>query len=378
MFYIRQHILDIIGQYQLQLPLHHYLRTYFKNHPKLGSRDRKAIADAVYAFYRVKLFLNPGNEIGDDVQEALRIAGTNNAFLKKVFAIDNEDRLPEKLILKKPFPELSAGISADDYFDTLRKQPDVFIRLMRNEKENLQILQQEFPDAVVMDTPFFKDRIVRLPGNSKLQNTLPESDYIIQDLSSQLSLQFALIHAKFKIENSKSWKAWDVCSGAGGKTILIKNIIPDAKIIATDIRESILSNLRDRIKKYHLKDIITLEGDVAKNTDFVKPFAPFDLIICDVPCSGSGTWARTPEYFYFFDEKILENYTSRQFQIVANAQQYLREGGYLCYITCSVFKAENENVTAQITAKTRLKLLHQQIINGAKNQADSMFMAVWG
>jgi len=376
MFYIRQHILNIIGQYQLQLPLHHYLRDYFRKQPQLGSRDRRAIADAVYAFYRAKPFLNSGNELWEEVRKSLCMVNTGNAFLRKILQADADYAPSQKPVLQHPLPELSAGILTEDYADALLQQPDVFIRLLRREKENLQMIRQHFPDVTVIDSPFFKDRILRLPGNSQLQHILPESDYIIQDLSSQLSLPIALTHITSKIQNSKFLKAWDVCSGAGGKTILLKNIIPDAHIVATDIRESILHNLRKRIKQYRLNNIITLKADVAAHADGVKPYAPFDCIICDVPCSGSGTWARTPEQHYFFHTNTLNNFSDRQFQIASNAQQHIQAGGYLLYITCSVFKAENEAVTARLAEATGLSVLHQQIINGTKEKADSMFVAI--
>lgn len=376
MFYIRQHILNIIGQYQLQLPLHHYLRDYFRKQPKLGSRDRRAIADAVYAFYRAKPFLNSGNELWEDVRKSLRMVNTGNAFLKKILQAEAGCEQPQKPVLQSAFPELSDGIHSGDYADSLLQQPDVFIRLLSRKKENLQMIRQHFPDVTVIDSPFFKDSILRLSGNSQLQHILPESDYVIQDLSSQLSLQIALSHSEFKMQHPGCLKVWDVCSGAGGKTILLKNIIPDAHIVATDIRKSILYNLRRRINQYRLNNIITLKADIAVHADGVKPYAPFDCIICDVPCSGSGTWGRAPEQHYFFHTNTLNNFSDRQFQIVSNAQRYIQPGGYLFYITCSVFKAENETVTARLATATGLSILHQQIINGTKEKADSMFVAI--
>jgi len=376
MFYIRQHILHIIDQYRLQLPLHHYLRNYFRKHPKLGSRDRRAIADAIYAFYRAKPFLNPGNEPWDDLRKACAMVHTDNDFLRKILQADATYHQPEKPVLQHPLPELSKGIGIEDYAAALLQQPDVFIRLLRSTKEHLQIIRQHYPDAVVIDTPFFKDCIVRLPGNCQLQHILPENDYVIQDVSSQLSLQIALTYSELMMPHSGNLKIWDVCSGAGGKTILLKNIIPDAHIVATDIRESILHNLRSRIKQYRLNNIVTLQADIAVHAEALKPYTPFDGIICDVPCSGSGTWARSPEQHCFFNINTLNNFSERQFQIACNAQQHIQSGGYLFYITCSVFKMENEDVISRLAEKTGLQILHQQTINGTKKKADSMFVAI--
>lgn len=377
MFYIRQHILRIIEQYQLQVPLHHYLRSYFKKQPKLGSRDRRSIADAVYAFYRAKPFLEKGNDTLEDVQKALLWVNTENVFLRKVFHLDAVTAWHQTPTFHEPLPELSVGLSFVDYAASLLQQPNVFIRLMHRELENLQKVLHHFKEAEVINTPFFKNRTIRLPGNCQLQNILQECDYIVQDLSSQLTLQIALSHPDLKEQpQSRALQVWDVCSGAGGKSILLKSILPNAAIVATDIRESILHNLRSRIALYKLPPIVTLKADVAVGADVVKPHAPFDFIICDVPCSGSGTWARNPEQHYFFNPDTLTRFTQQQNRIALNAWQHLKPGGYLCYITCSVFKAENENIVEQLTTTTEGKLLHQQIINGMQQQADSMFMAL--
>lgn len=380
MFYLKQHIETIIWQYQLQEPLHHYLKKYFKSFPKLGSRDRRALSDAVYTYYRVKPFLKDGGSVLDDVAAGLKFTGNASGFLKKIFPPENITA-PLPALAQKSFPLLSEGLDKEIYFRSLWRQPDVFIRLMRNEAGNYRILKAAIPDAEIIDTPFFKNKVLRLPGNSKIQDLLSEADYVVQDLSSQQTLQYALINSQItnqtsQITNHTSIKVWDVCSGAGGKTILFKDLYPDANIIASDIRTAILQNLKERTRAYGLDDITAIAGDAVVNTDFVKPYAPFDFIICDVPCSGSGTWARTPEYFYFFDDKELPGFSARQLNITYNAQQHLKSGGYLCYITCSVFKEENEDVIEQLMAKTSLKLLHQQIIDGTKNKADSMFVAI--
>ena len=101
----------------------------------------------------------------------------------------------------------------------------------------------------------------------------------------------------------------------------------------------------------------------------------FDNIICDAPCSGSGTWARTPEQLYFFDPAIVEKFSSLQKTIAINVSRHLRAGGRLIYITCSVFKKENEDVADEIVKTTGMKLTQTELINGINIGADSMFIA---
>jgi 16S rRNA (cytosine967-C5)-methyltransferase len=101
----------------------------------------------------------------------------------------------------------------------------------------------------------------------------------------------------------------------------------------------------------------------------------FDRIICDAPCSGSGTWARTPEQFYFFHPETLASFTALQTTIATNVASYLRPGGTLYYITCSVFVQENEAVTGAVCGKTGLQLVRSRLINGISMRADNMFIA---
>ncbi|MBI3883864.1 MAG: hypothetical protein HY305_06580 [Sphingobacteriales bacterium] len=115
--------------------------------------------------------------------------------------------------------------------------------------------------------------------------------------------------------------------------------------------------------------------DISK-PEFQKPEALQDIILCDVPCSGSGTWSRTPEQLCFFKESEIERYSIRQKQIISNVIPSLKENGLLIYITCSVFAKENEGVVSFLQEKFNLKVLQQEILKGYNKKADSMFVAI--
>jgi 16S rRNA (cytosine967-C5)-methyltransferase len=103
----------------------------------------------------------------------------------------------------------------------------------------------------------------------------------------------------------------------------------------------------------------------------------FDLIICDAPCSGSGTWSRTPEQLYFFAENRIQHYSTLQKKIVSNAVQSLRKGSYFLYITCSVYREENEDVATFIEQNLSIQLLQQQYFVGYTEKADTLFTALF-
>jgi 16S rRNA (cytosine967-C5)-methyltransferase len=100
-----------------------------------------------------------------------------------------------------------------------------------------------------------------------------------------------------------------------------------------------------------------------------------DLILLDVPCSGSGTWGRTPEYLRIFDESEVDRYAALQRKIITNSIPYLKNDGVLLYSTCSVFQKENEENVRFIQQEHGLKLLYQEVIKGYTEKADSMFIA---
>ena len=104
---------------------------------------------------------------------------------------------------------------------------------------------------------------------------------------------------------------------------------------------------------------------------------PFDLIIADVPCTGSGTWPRTPEQLTFFHKKEIGSYAVLQRKIVENAVPHLAANGYFLYVTCSVFKKENEENVAFIQQKFQLKLLSMEYLKGYEMQADTLFVALF-
>ena len=102
----------------------------------------------------------------------------------------------------------------------------------------------------------------------------------------------------------------------------------------------------------------------------------FDLVLCDTPCTGSGTWSRTPEQLYYFDHKRIEQYASLQKKIVSNIIRGLKRNGSLLYITCSVFKRENEEVIAFIKNNFGYRPVRMELLEGYEKKADTMFAAL--
>ena len=79
----------------------------------------------------------------------------------------------------------------------------------------------------------------------------------------------------------------------------------------------------------------------------------------------------------YFKPALIKDYADRQKKIVSNAATHLLKDGIFVYITCSVFKDENENIAEFITANSGFTLLHQEILEGFDKKGDTMFVAVF-
>ena len=194
---------------------------------------------------------------------------------------------------------------------------------------------------------------------------------MVQDASSQ---QIGEIFKPYLASLKGDINVWDCCAASGGKSIMLFDQNPNFNLFVSDIRASILVNLQERFQSAGIKKYTKFVADLTEK-HLALPQYKFDVIIADVPCTGSGTWARTPEQMYYFKASQIEDYALRQKEIAFNALQYIENNGLLVYITCSVFKKENEEVVNQLVKKG-LELLIQETVQGFEHKADSLFVAV--
>jgi 16S rRNA (cytosine967-C5)-methyltransferase len=169
---------------------------------------------------------------------------------------------------------------------------------------------------------------------------------------------------------------WDCCAASGEKSILVKDTLNAIQLTISDIRQSILHNLQQRFAVAGIKDYVLFLADVSKPLTAALKDRYYDLILAVVPCSGSGTWSRTPEQLYCFSEQRIEEYARLQLKIIQQVIPQLKPVGFLLYITCSVFKKENEEMVQSILQNFPLSLMKQQLMEGYQMQADTMYAAL--
>lgn len=154
------------------------------------------------------------------------------------------------------------------------------------------------------------------------------------------------------------------------------DLFPAVELTVSDIRNSILANLEARFAEAGIKKYNSFVADLS-DSSFVSHYSGYDLLIADVPCSGSGTWGRTPEQLVFFPEAKTDEYASLQKKIAWNVIPYIKKGGYFLYITCSVFRKENEEVVEYIKKNPELELTEMKVLKGYDVKADTMFAALF-
>ena len=168
----------------------------------------------------------------------------------------------------------------------------------------------------------------------------------IQDEGSQL-IGFALNPAH------KS-RVLDACAGAGGKTIHIADLQNDSgHIVSADIDLKKLKELNKRAARAGFNSINTFlwqtnpgkKASSKQKEQYNKLFnRPFDYVLVDAPCSGSGTVRRSPMQKWRLNEKLIQKHSRKQFELLSKYSEYVRPGGILVYATCSILPQENNHV----------------------------------
>ncbi len=138
----------------------------------------------------------------------------------------------------------------------------------------------------------------------------------------------------------------DVCSAPGGKSFSAAIMMQNKKeVISCDIHPHRVELIRKGANRLGITNIKPLLNDA---TVFNKSLGLFDSVLCDVPCSGLGVISRKPDIKY---KKIEGGIEDVQFNILKTSSQYVKSGGRLVYSTCTLRKAENENIVQRFLSE---------------------------
>lgn len=374
---------QILDQYDGAEPMPSFLKKYFAAHKKFGSRDRRQTTHLCYAYFRL------GHALRQVPRQERLLLGlylcstVPQPILAQLKPEWNETvghSIPEKISVVQenyPFSEqdifpffthLAPDIDRPAFQRSFLVQPDTYLRLRPGRQK--KVLAQ-LADAGV-DYYTCGEDCIGLPPAVKLDDLLMlNRDAVVQDRSSQ---QVLSLLKPFFPDHKAAFSAWDCCAASGGKSILLHDHYPNARLTVSDIRNSILINLKKRFEQAGIRQYHAFVADTgAPGFSYNQSF---NLVLCDAPCSGSGTWGRTPEQLYFFTSEKIQQYSSLQQRIAGNAAGQVSKGGFLLYITCSVFRDENETVVNRLQQEAGLKLHTMAYFKGYGARADTLFAAL--
>ncbi|MNK00597.1 Ribosomal RNA small subunit methyltransferase B [compost metagenome] len=371
---------QVLASYDGKLPLHRHLVFYFKQNKQMGSSDRRWASRYIYSYFRLGKALSTLPVI-ERLAVADFLCNTDLSLISEDKLIKAEEHITKSIeekvaFVKLQYPdfeltevfpfksELSESIDKQAFLLSLFVQPDLFIRV---KETHLPTIKDRI-EAAGIPVQELSDTTLALPNGTKLEQIIDDARlYQVQDFSSQKTGDY------FQPKPYDYW--WDCCAASGGKSLLIHSLEPKVKLLASDVRETSLGNLQDRFILAGIKDFQKKTIDLLQNNDQILHHYEFDGILLDAPCSGAGTWGRTPEMLYFFEEYKIANYVKLQKAIAENVVKYLKSDKPLIYMTCSVFKQENEDVVNYLLEKFPLKLESMELIKGYNDKADSMFVA---
>lgn len=139
----------------------------------------------------------------------------------------------------------------------------------------------------------------------------------------------------------------DACAGAGGKTLHISNICPDAvQIVASDSDYLRLKELSKRLRRYNISNI-SIKHAKTMDYEFLDDLYGgrlFDYVLIDAPCTGIGTARRDPLKKFRLTQKLVEKMQKKQLEILSAYSRFVKPDGILLYATCSVLREENQEV----------------------------------
>ncbi len=162
----------------------------------------------------------------------------------------------------------------------------------------------------------------------------------VQDLGSQLAALFAGAKAGEQV--------LDYCAGAGGKTLALAAAMRNSgQIHAYDAERARLSPMHERLQRAGVRNT-----QVYSSPDELEPFIEkMDIVLADAPCTGSGTWRRRPDAKWRLNDQQLERRVQDQKEVLDSAKRFVKPGGRLAYVTCSLFAEENTRQVKRFLAE---------------------------
>lgn len=369
-------LLDEIAE--THYPADRIMAAYFKQRRYIGSKDKAAISENLYTILRNRLryeyILNSQNLGVHSRMLAALLLKINNGDLYNTFdgqkyspkrlrpgQLERFDELDLNVIDTAPLhvslnvpewlaPKLQAALGehyeAEMHALNQRATTDIRVNTLQCTVEQMQHALESVGYTAQRTelSPWgmrFKDRVALF--NLK---AFKQGWFEIQDEGSQLLALLAGVKAGQKVV--------DFCAGAGGKTLALAAMMQNkGSIYACDVHSKRLEQLSKRAKRAGVHNVRTHLLS-SENDKWVKQHKDFaDVVLIDSPCTGTGTWRRSPDSRWNLTPENLSNLVALQQSILQSAQRLVKPGGRLLYATCSLLEEENEHQITEFLANNK-------------------------
>ncbi|MEV4779776.1 RsmB/NOP family class I SAM-dependent RNA methyltransferase [Burkholderia sp. LMU1-1-1.1] len=339
------------------------LSRYFKDHPRLGGRERGAIAECIYNVLRNKSFYTDFSEAGGGAtMRRLTLLGMADAvgvdslggltedevaWVERILQIDRKvmHKSSRSNMPKWLFDKLVEQMGEEETLALAdgMNQPaplDLRVNAMKGTREEVAAGLAEAP---IRSTPTpYSPLGLRVLQKPALQNLpLFKSGHIeVQDEGSQILS--AIVGAK------RGEMVVDFCAGAGGKTLALGATMRNTgRLYAFDVSEKRLAKLKPRLARSGLSNVHPVQIAHERDAKIKRLAGKIDRVLVDAPCSGLGTLRRNPDVKWRQQPSAIGELQVKQAAILDGAARLLKGGGRLVYATCSFLEDENDFIAKQ-------------------------------
>ncbi|MBD3766648.1 MAG: RsmB/NOP family class I SAM-dependent RNA methyltransferase [Gammaproteobacteria bacterium] len=354
-----------------KMPADARMDQYFKAHKEMGKRDRGVVAELTYSVLRHCRMIDarlgemsegwPGYQrrVGAllMIQQGISMRGLEK-YMDETMAKEVAEALratpatslPNAVRYSIPDSVWQAWEAQWGEAETIKLAQSLLsaapadIRVNSLKATQTQV-QQSLADAgFELTTIDGVTNALRQAGRAPLFRTdaFQQGWFEMQDAGSQV------IGALLPVASGQ--KVVDFCAGAGGKTLQLAAAMQNkGSLIACDVSQARLNRMRPRLARAGVDNVRIMPLTSETETRLKKLRGSQDAVLVDAPCSGSGTWRRSPDMKWRNMELTALNAT--QLSVLTSAAKLVREEGYLVYATCSLMRCENEAVVDAFLAQ---------------------------
>lgn len=366
--------IEVLGDIERRhRPVAEALRDWGVSHRFAGSKDRAAIGNIVYDALRWRS--SSQWVMGEETPRAAVLGAVGRHWTLGdaglAAMLDGDKHAPPPLTtaeralidladLAAAPPHVRADVPAwlagrfeksfgDDWVEegvALAQRPPLDLRVnrLKAEREKMRVALAQFGAAEMAFAPDGL-RIAPTEGNGRHPNVQVEPGFQkgwfeIQDEGSQMASVCAAARPGEQI--------LDLCAGGGGKTLAMAAAMANkGQIFATDSDRARLAPIFDRLKRAGTRNVQVRPA----GADLGDLAGKMDMVLLDVPCTGTGTWRRRPDAKWRLSERALQDRIADQARLLDQAVRFVKPGGRIVYITCSMLNDENGDQIAAFLAR---------------------------